>query len=459
MPKRTFLTLLVVTVIALTPQLANAQAVAEADTAAAPPAIPAKIDLQDGDTFVFLGDSITHQRLYTQYVEDFFYQRFPERRITFHNAGVGGARAWDALARVSRDVLDYKPRYVSILLGMNDGSYRPFDADIFETYEKDMTELVAKIREGGAIPILMSPTMFDSRAAQANPRRKRSPEMLSQYNSVLAYYGRWLQDVAIESGTSYVDMFSLLNDLTVEAREKDPTFTLIRDAIHPDPPGQVVMAYAMIDDLGLRRPLSNIRIQPNASGKLKATATGGKIENLKSNDDMVEFDWTANGLPWVLPEEAQVGVKMLNLGHRATKEGLEVHGLTPGKYELAIDGETVGTYPATSLARHIELQANSKTPQYQQALKVAMLNKQRNEGPIKDLRGAWLKFQSWARRNRDSKMQPNNKELAAAVAKDEEKIQDLEATIKKAEEEAKAIEESIYETNQPKTRHFVLKKK
>ena len=70
--------------------------------------------------------------------------------------------------------------------------------------EMDMTELIERIREGGATPVLVSPTMFDSRAAKLrmNPRRPRSTEMLSQYNSVLAYYGRWLQDVAIETGTS-----------------------------------------------------------------------------------------------------------------------------------------------------------------------------------------------------------------------------------------------------------------
>ncbi len=455
MPIRLFLVAFVAGLTTLVPQTTWAQTdVAEA----ALPAIPAAINLQDGDTFVFLGDSITHQRLYTQYVEDFFYQRFPNRRIKFHNAGVGGARAWDALARVNRDVLDYKPRYVSILLGMNDGSYQPFNADIFATYQKDMTELVEKLREGGAIPILMSPTMFDSRAAQANPRRQRDPAMLSQYNSVLAYYGRWLQDVAIETGTSYVDMFSLLNDLTVEAREKDPEFTLIKDAIHPDPPGQIVMAYAMIDDLGLRRPLSNIRIQPNSKGDIKATATGGKVENLKATDTSVEFDWTADGLPWVLPEEAQAGVKLLNLGHRATKEGLEVHGLAPGKYHLLIDDVAIGTFPHTSLSRHIELQSNDKTPQYQQAMEVAMLNKQKNDGPVSELRNAWRTFQSWARRARQLETQPNNKELAAAVEKDRERLQDLEATIEKAELDAKAIEDKIYEVNQPKTRRFVLRK-
>lgn len=432
---------------------------AAAEDATAWPAMPQKLDLQDGDTLVFLGDSITHQRLYTQYVEDFFYQRFPDRRIRFHNAGIGGARAWDALARVNRDVLAYKPRYVTILLGMNDGSYQPFNSEIFATYQKDMTELLGKLREGGATPVLMSPTMFDSRAAQlrANPRRPRSPEMLSQYNSVLAYYGRWLQDVAVENGLAYVDMFSLLNDLTVEAREQDPAFTLIRDAVHPDPPGQIVMAFAMIDDLGLRGPLSNIRIQPLANGELKAFAAGGTVQDLKQTESGLEFNWIAKGLPWVLPEEAQSGAGLLKLGHKASREGLEIHGLKPGRYELSIDDQVVGTYPDVALSRHIELQENTNTPQYQQAMAVAMLNKKKNEGPVKTLRDSWRTFQSWARHERSLESQAGNQELINVTQKEREQLKGLEQIIQQAEAEAATIEDEIYRMNQPKTRRFVLK--
>src|SRR5438477_646980 len=70
-----------------------------------------RVDLKDGDTFVFLGDSITHQCLYTQYVEDFYYTRFPKTHIHFHNAGVGGDRAQDALNRFDEDVAAQKPKY------------------------------------------------------------------------------------------------------------------------------------------------------------------------------------------------------------------------------------------------------------------------------------------------------------------------------------------------------------
>ncbi len=296
-----------------------------------PPTLPSQVDLQDGDTFVFLGDSITHQRLYTQYVETFFYTRFPARRIRFHNAGVGGAQAWDALQRMEKDVTDLKPKYVSILLGMNDGRYQPFNREIFDTYQTDMTEVVRRLKEAGAAPILMSPTMFDSRAARQH-KRQRSPEMLAEYNSVLAYYGQWLQHQAIEAGYAYVDMFGPLNRITLNKRKNDANFTMIRDAVHPDPPGQVVMALAMIQQLGVGKPLSSIVVRTGQQKGPKAKVTGGEISNLAFEDGQLEFDWKANGLPWVLPTDAQAGMNITKAARRVSRESLRIIGLKPAHY-------------------------------------------------------------------------------------------------------------------------------
>src|ERR1700729_4337509 len=71
----------------------------------------AELKPKDGDTIVFLGDSITQQCLYTQYVENYFYTRMPNLRLHFHNAGVSGDTAADALARFDRDVAAYHPQY------------------------------------------------------------------------------------------------------------------------------------------------------------------------------------------------------------------------------------------------------------------------------------------------------------------------------------------------------------
>src|SRR6187455_2186005 len=81
-------------------------------SAAEPKASPPKFVPASGDTIVFLGDSITAQCLYTQYIEDYFYTRYPQLRLRFHNAGVSGDTAADALARFDRDVAAYRPTFV-----------------------------------------------------------------------------------------------------------------------------------------------------------------------------------------------------------------------------------------------------------------------------------------------------------------------------------------------------------
>jgi len=412
-----------------------------------------KLDLKDGDSIVFLGDSITHQCLYTQYVEDYFYTRFPKMRLKFHNSGVGGARAWDALQRFDEDVAAYKPKYVTVLLGMNDGTYQPFNQDVFAKYHADMTTVVDRIKKTGATPILMTPTMYDARAAVLFPRKGRvnPPERLEFYNSVLTYYGTWLRHVAVENGYGFVDMWGPLNNLTLEARKTDPEFTMIRDAVHPDAPGQVVMAVAMIADMGLPRALSNIRVTVQPDGKTLARTSGGEISKLVSSEDEVEFTWLASSLPWVIPEEAALGAKLTKLGHKHSREAIEFHGLKAGRYELSIDGEVVGTWTAEALSRHVELQENAQTPQ--QSLRVAELNRDRNSGPVRDLRNEWRVFQQWARgKHGVSPMKPEQ------IAGLEKRLEGLSDRVKQHTAAALKIEDQIFQANQPKPRKYVLKK-
>ena len=49
--------------------------------------------IQPNDRVVFLGDSITAQKLYTRYVEDYYTAFHPEWKVSFVNAGVGGDRS------------------------------------------------------------------------------------------------------------------------------------------------------------------------------------------------------------------------------------------------------------------------------------------------------------------------------------------------------------------------------
>src|SRR5262245_26457594 len=60
--------------------------------------------LRDGDTVVFLGDSITAARTYGKIVERYTLLRYPDRKVHFINAGWGGDTAAGGLGRLDRDV-------------------------------------------------------------------------------------------------------------------------------------------------------------------------------------------------------------------------------------------------------------------------------------------------------------------------------------------------------------------
>lgn len=411
--------------------------------------IVGKFELSDGDSVVFLGDSITHQCLYTQYVEDYFYTRHPEMRIDFHNAGVGGAQALDALDRFDRDVAAYKPKYVTILLGMNDGHYIPFDQATMDLYHAGMTELLKRIDAIGATPVLMTPTMYDSRAARVS--RPDTPEArLEFYNSVLAYFGSWLREQALTNGYGFVDMYGPLNDITFDQRKSNPDFTMIKDAVHPGAAGQLVMAVAILDDMQVEKLVSAINVNIDSKGTVKADMKNGELSDVKVLDDGIEFTAHAKSLPLVIPEEAAEGVKLTKLGHRFGRETVEIHGLPEGKYKLTIDGEDCGTYTSQRLERHIELQENPTTPQYKQSAEVAAINKERNDGPVHELRLVWSHFQQYSRQLRSLASNPENAETKEAVSKAEIQLGDLEKRVKEAEAKAKALEDKIFEINKPK---------
>src|SRR5262245_56747695 len=124
--------------------------------------------LKDGDTVVFYGDSITDQRLYTTFTETYVLTRFPKLKVTFVHSGWGGDRVTGGGGgpidtRLARDVYTYKPTVMTIMLGMNDASYRAFDQGIFDTYRKGYEHIVASVKKNapGIRMTLIQPSPFD----------------------------------------------------------------------------------------------------------------------------------------------------------------------------------------------------------------------------------------------------------------------------------------------------------
>ena len=363
---------------------------------------------QDGETVVFLGDSITHQCLYSQYIETFFITRYPERRIRFHNAGVAGDNVGDCLARFEDDVAALDPDYVFVLLGMNDGRYAEFEQATVEAYQQGMKELLDRIARIDAKGIFLSPTMFDhataARRADDESWRFRGKAFSPNYNALMAWFGAWGLGESAKRGTPFVNLWGPLNEHTLAQRRKNPEFTLIDDAIHPQASGQMVMAFEILSQLGTERRGANaITISKRGS------KWAGKVQDLQVSEDhtQVSFSHTAASLPWVIPEteatlplrwklpsDGRVGYAITKAGHKLSGDRLKISGLAPGNYEVLIDGQVIGSWSHIALGTKIEIQENEATPQYQQALAVALLNQKRTDEIVRPMRDLWSKIKS-----------------------------------------------------------------
>src|SRR3954465_7012298 len=92
---------------------------------------------QKGDRVVFVGNSITDGGHYHSYIWLYYMTRFPDRRITCLNAGIGGDVAAQIYDRFEDDVLSKKPTVLTLTWGMNDTGY-------FEWYRSDAKDSMQK---------------------------------------------------------------------------------------------------------------------------------------------------------------------------------------------------------------------------------------------------------------------------------------------------------------------------
>jgi lysophospholipase L1-like esterase len=336
----------------------------------------AAFQLHSGDRVVFYGDSITAQRLYTADVEEFMITRYPGMDVEFFNAGVPGdtvygGYAGDTTKRLQRDVFPHKPTMVTIMLGMNDPGYVPFDAHIFDIYKAGYKSLVDQINAGqpGVRLTLIVPTPYDE--ATHGTEFPGLGETVQQYGGHVADYGR---QASYPVADFYAPMMSLLR----KTKQDNPSFAsiIIPDRIHPGDMAHWVMAETLMRRWGATSVVSRVRLDAN-----KAFAT------LTDNADVSAVKQSATGLRWTCLERAlplpipanepmaQFIFREADLGSM-DEEMLTVLGLPAEHYELQIDGKVIATLSRADLEKGVNLAA-LPTPMLGQARGVAWLEERR----------------------------------------------------------------------------------
>lgn len=331
-----------------------------------------KFALADGDTVVFYGDSITAQRLYTRFVEEFALTRYPALHLHFVNAGVSGDSAYGGYAgamtqRVQRDVAPFHPAMITVMLGMNDGGYVPESAKIDEVFQKGYRELLEALRKAApdARITLITPTPYDE--ITHGTEFPGYSAVVHQNADDVSHIGSQLQ-AAGDKTILIADFDRPLTGALQRAKTQFPTLAplIIPDRIHPSEAGHWILAAEL---------MSAWHVDPIVSRLVLNAASAAVID--KERTTITSIERSSNGIKWTELDEAlplpldfnnALTPVLLQVSDIAQldRQMLLIEQLDAGQYQLSIDGKPVAVFSSEELQNGVNL-ALFKTPMLDQA--------------------------------------------------------------------------------------------
>lgn len=329
--------------------------------------------LRPGDGVVFYGDSITDQRLYSVYIQDYVLTRFPELNVTFHHSGVGGDSVRGGGSgpidlRLSRDVIAFKPTVVTIMLGMNDGEYAPLTQERFERYTTGYIHIVKRLKAElpGVRITVIAPSPYDEYT--------RDVKIEGGYNEVLRKFSDFLAELSQKEGLTFADANAPFVSALQKAKTHEPELSraILPDRVHPSPAGALLVAAAVLKSWNAPSIVSSVEIDGAAAKLTRAEGTS-----------VTELARTAQGVAWKQDDAhlplpifgmlqdptAQLVLRSSDMVQSIDQQPLRVTGLASGQYLLKIDGQPFGPFSEAELAAGLNL-ALMGTPMHWQAMMV-----------------------------------------------------------------------------------------
>jgi lysophospholipase L1-like esterase len=322
--------------------------------------------LHDGDRVAFYGDSITAQRLYTRFVEDFVLTRYPQLHVTFWNAGVpgdtvNGGYTGDRKTRLARDLFPQQPTVITIMLGMNDGSYMPFNPKYLGIFEDGYRDLVhtIQVQDPAARITLISTTPYDEVTHGTE---------FSHYSEAVARNAQFAQEFAAASHFAFGDFHQAVSNLLNSGRQSNASLAalLVPDHIHPSLAAHWVMAAELARVWGVSSIVSSVQLDANRARVL--LTENAQVTGLVSNDGSLTWTQLENSLP--LPLQLHDGMTQFVLANSELaamdQQMLRIDNLLAERYTLKIDDHVIGSFTRAQLASGVNL-ALSPTPMEDQA--------------------------------------------------------------------------------------------
>ncbi len=212
-----------------------------------------RFQIEDGQTVVFFGDSITdcgrrtdeHAPLGKGFVRaaiGLITAKYPQRNITYYNRGFGGNVCRQLLDRCDEDVIALKPGWVTVLVGINDLHCRYKDGvevispEIFgQTYDKLLARIVAKT---GAKLVLLDPFYIRNDSPAGSPA--------AEVMGAIGDYINVVDDMSVKYDAIHVKLHEIFQKhLSIR-----PAEVFCPEPVHPNMTGHMIIAESLLEALG-----------------------------------------------------------------------------------------------------------------------------------------------------------------------------------------------------------------
>ena len=219
---------------------------------------PKELRIKPGDQIVAIGDSITAGGGYLRDIDAVFAQQYPDLKVRkVINKGIGGQKAEDLVKRFDKDVVQLKPAFVTISIGINDVWHRlgkPHDEKVLAAYEEKVAKMVDEAQKAGIKVILLTPTVIqEDPSAEGNKR--------------LTMYVAAEKKIAAEKKCQLVDLHGMFLTALKQKPANQKGNWLTGDGVHMKPLGDAIMAVGVLRALGVPEAKIAATDLPGKAGK------------------------------------------------------------------------------------------------------------------------------------------------------------------------------------------------
>lgn len=328
---------------------------------------PPAIELKDGDNrIVFIGDGLVEQAQFSGFIETRLTCRFPDRRLLCFNLGWSGDDVWGSartagyqnpaqLERLKKETTALHPDIIFVGYGLDESFAGPAGLPHFvEGYDA----LLAVLERLTPRLVLLSPPF-------AEDLGRPLPDQV-EHNRDLEQYTAAIKAIADKRHLPFVDLF---HPLTL-AKHANPMVRLTHNGILLNESGYWIAAQEIEKQLGLRPEPAQLAM--TSEGKV-VSSHGMNVTTFESTrPPAVRVQVTAANLP--APAAPAPIAKIEALMDPAPV--LQVTGLAPGDWTLAIDGKPAATASAGQWNSGVSITGG---PGAEQVEKLRTLIGQRND--------------------------------------------------------------------------------